>query len=80
MSAFNPHRNRTIDGVPVTPGLAVWDYNLNLSVVTSDPDAGGMRCPDYCGKDHWFATTGGSFNGSRMWVRHPSTGAKAAVR
>jgi len=69
---FNPHDNTTIDGVVVTEGLVVWDYNLRISTVMADRDV-DYRCPDYCGNDHWFDTTGGSFNGSRMWARHPST-------
>lgn len=78
---FNPHGNKTIDGVLVTPGLWVWDYNLRLSQVQSDNYASAVRgCTamgatfDGCRSDHWFNTTGGLFNGSRMWVRHPADG------
>ena len=74
---FNPHENTTIDGVLITPGLVVWDYNLKVSVVQSDRDAEGVRCPDWCDGNHWFDTTGGMFDGGRMWVRHPSTGVRA---
>lgn len=57
---------RTIDGYPVVPGMWVWDYNLRLSQVTSEQPS----------EDHgvwWFRTTGGMFDGSRMWRRHPTT-------
>ena len=62
----------TIDGVPVTEGLRVWDYDLQAAVV--GPVAyveAGVR---------WYATTrpdgsrGKDFDAKRMWRRHPSTG------
>jgi hypothetical protein len=80
---FNPHQNKTLDGHVVTEGMKVWDYNLRVSVVRTDTY--WRRCTDNpdapyagCEGDHWFDCSGGYFNASRMWVRHPSTGQSAA--
>ena len=75
-----PHNrtDRTIDGVPITDGLIVWDYNLDLSVVSTTDhfESHGVR---------WYQcfnpVTGqrrSDFDGSRMWARHPSTGVPAS--
>jgi len=57
---------KTIDGVEVTKGLAVWDYNLNpCTVVGVQSVSHGVT---------WFKTSTGMFDGSRMWVHHPSDG------
>lgn len=77
--AFNPHGNRTADGVLVTVGLEVYTNNLDRGVVTHDSYDG-----DY-GRtgDHWYTVklhtsytgepkTGATqMNGERMCVRKP---------
>lgn len=90
--AFNPHNNRTADGIVVTVGLVVFDNNLDVVTVTgerasgccsiethvgqmfqtdprgwfSDHSAATCDAGGYCRHDHWFETTGGSFNGERL--------------
>lgn len=59
----------TLDGVPVTPGLAVWDYNLRPTRVLKPCS----HTPGW-----WDTANGGMFNGERMWTRHPATGQPAA--
>lgn len=59
---------KTADGVEITDGMRVWDYNLDRGVV----DLSRM------GTDGWFdvrTDTGGrSFmNAERICVRHPFT-------
>ena len=60
---------RTADGVPITDGMAVWDYNL---------DAGFVSLA-HLGDDGWFEVCrpgqnrGTSMNADRVCVRHPST-------
>lgn len=67
----------TIDGVPVEPGLRVWDYDLRRSVVVG-PQAHGNP-----NEAQWYdmAKPDGSpakmMDAKRMWVRHPSTGERA---
>jgi len=47
---FNPHGNRTSDGVLITPGLRVMDNNLDVGTVTLDEHDG-----DYGREtDHWY--------------------------
>lgn len=72
---FNPHENKTLDGHLVVEGMWVWDYNLRVSQVQYDLDATKTTgyCPAHCRDDHWFQTSGGMFNGGRMWVAHPRT-------
>jgi hypothetical protein len=67
MTEFNPTRARTIDGVLVTEGLRVIDYDLNK---------GEVRAADHIAADGtaWFRITldrGGSsvMDGLRMWTR-----------
>jgi hypothetical protein len=57
----------TIDGYFVEPGMWVWDYNLRASKVTD-------RSPHMSHGVPWFETTGGLFDGQRMWRFHPSHG------
>jgi hypothetical protein len=57
---------KTIDGVEVTKGLRVWDYNLDPATVT------GVQSVSH--GITWFKTDTGMFDGSRMWVHHPSDG------
>jgi hypothetical protein len=59
---------KTIDGVEVTEGLRVWDYNLRPATVT------GIQHVDAATGITWFKTDTGMFDGSRMWVHHPSDG------
>lgn len=62
-------KDKTLDGVEVVPGLAVWDYNLRVTtVVDKTPYTPGW----------WDTENGGMFDGARMWTRHPSTGQPAA--
>jgi hypothetical protein len=72
----------TLDGQPVTPGLRVWDYDLNVRVVA--PLEGTYADPKSEYHDSWdgFYTmlnpeTGSDrcskMTGDRMWVRHPFT-------
>ena len=64
--------SHTIDGHPVTEGLLVWDYNLRPARVIG---------VDHTANDGtvWWETDTGMFDGSRMWVRHPSTRQQATV-
>jgi hypothetical protein len=41
---FNPHRNKTSNGVLITKGLKVLDYNHNETTVVSDRDTSPYRC------------------------------------
>lgn len=67
----------TIDGKPVEPGLIAWDYDLELIRVIG-PER--FRNPN---EDQWYECerigTGGrkSFNGGRLWTKHPTTGQTA---
>jgi hypothetical protein len=58
---------RTIDNVPVVPGMWVLDYNWRIGQVKATP-------PHESHGVHWFDLTTGTFDGSRMWARHPNTG------
>ena len=70
--------DRTIDGVPLTLGMKVWDYDLRPAYVIA---------VDHVAPDGttWYATsrtpegTGAwnLFDAQRMWHRHPSTGVLA---
>jgi hypothetical protein len=81
---FNPHGNRTIDGIPITKGLRVWDYDLRAGTVVADEHDGDHGFED----QHWYRVcrdlnedgTGGGYSimdGTRMWVAHPTTGDRA---
>jgi hypothetical protein len=77
----------TLDGVPVTHGLRVWDYDLRPGMVDlthtkpSDWEPSSM----YPGRTTlWFRVIGpqqgprGSLmNAERCWVKHPFTGERA---
>lgn len=64
----------TIDGVEITEGMRVWNYDLRVSVVGK---------PDPCYGEGWFdmrSPEGGrmsAMNGERMWFYHPRTGQPA---
>ena len=71
----------TIDGVPVTRGLRVWDYDLNLGTVTGVTHVEPLR-EGQTVATVWFQVTrdkGGAsmMDGSRLWTRDPSTGEPA---
>jgi hypothetical protein len=69
----NKDLGRTIDGIMVEDGLAVFDYDLRVGFVdTSHVSAGG-----------WFDVihadgTRSLMNSERLWVRHPSTNVSAS--
>ena len=71
----------TVDGVEITDGLVVWDYDLDLSRV-SFADTTGMDST--WGFDGWFGlrTVADNrrklMNGERMVTVHPSTRQRAA--
>lgn len=77
-AAVSPANEKTIDGVPLTPGMKVWDYDLRpayvieLHHVAQDGTAWyrTTRSPD--GTGAWNL-----FDAQRMWHRHPSTGVLA---
>jgi hypothetical protein len=73
-----PAHDTTIDGVPVSSGMRVWDYNLDATTVVGvdhlDPHSGAW----------WYRTSrtpgvgaGDIFDAKRMWFRHPTTGVSA---
>ena len=71
--------HRTVDGVEITDGLWVWDYDLDLSRV-SLADTTGMDSDHF---DGWFGlwSFGGRrklMNGERMVTVHPFTRQLAA--
>jgi hypothetical protein len=72
---------RTVDGVLITDGLLVWDYDMDLSRV-SFADTSGMDST--WGFDGWFGlrTVSGDelklMNGERMVTIHPFTRQRAA--
>lgn len=41
---FNPHRERTSNGVVIVPGLKVRDYNRDITTVVADNDATEHKC------------------------------------
>jgi hypothetical protein len=62
---FNPHGNKTANGVVITEGLRVLDYNRREGTVVADRDATRYMCPAVdgstadpetpgCRHDHWF--------------------------
>jgi hypothetical protein len=76
-------QERTLDGVPITQGLRVWDYDLRAGTIDlSDTRPFDWqkcccgRCPQ--GRTLWFHVNhenGGRslMNSERCWVRHPHT-------
>jgi hypothetical protein len=46
---FNPHGEKTSDGVVITLGMRVLDYNRNTGTVTRDRDATEYSCPAHPG-------------------------------
>ena len=73
--------HRTVDGVLITDGLVVWDYDLDLSRI-SFAHTTGMDSP--WGFDGWFGLLTipdgrrKLMNGERMVTVHPSTRQRAA--
>ena len=74
----SPAYDTTIDGVPVTLGMRVWDYDLRPVTVVEvehlDPHSGAWwyRCQRTAGQG-----PGHQFDAKRMWFRHPTTGVLA---
>jgi hypothetical protein len=63
----NDPRMKTADGVTITDGLKVWDYNGEQTTV----DLTASRIDRYYW-DGWFRTANhGLFNGERLSVRKP---------
>lgn len=75
MAGIDLDRMRTADGVLITDGLRVWDYDLNRGVV----DLSNARfMVKYAPSDGWFNVrldAGGRslMNAERVCVRHPFT-------
>lgn len=66
----------TDDGVPITPGLQVWNYNYDRDRVVS---VGHVELEQIRGVQTgrtvtWWRTERGLFDGSRLSVHHPVTG------
>lgn len=66
----------TSDGVPITPGLLVWNYNYDQDRVVrvghvEDEMIQGVPTGRTV---TWWRTERGLFDGSRMSVQHPVTG------
>lgn len=76
---------RTIDGVQITHGLRVWDYDLKRRTVDVEGTSWADPSSDFHKYwDGWFemrTLDGDRFcskmNGERMWTRHPRTGEQA---
>lgn len=52
---FNPHNEKTSDGVVIVEGMRVLDYNRELGTVIADRDFTEYKCPahpDYRFPDH----------------------------
>lgn len=73
--------HRTVDGVVITDGLVVWDYDLDLSRVSFAHTTGMDSARGF---DGWFTVLtipGGDrklMNGERMVTVHPGTRQRAA--
>jgi hypothetical protein len=66
---------RTLDGVEITDGLRVWDYNMNRVLVSLDGrqwEENGKLWFD-C-RNEWTGMLASLMSNDRVWVRHPSTG------
>lgn len=69
-----PTRSRTIDGVPVTPGLRVIDYNMDLGTVDSVDHVSFASSSDAEPSVCWFKVMldkGGwsMMDGLRLWTK-----------
>lgn len=73
--------SRTADGVPITPGLAVWNNNLQRDRVVRLHHTEAERNHGVeTGRDvSWWVTERGLFDGSRLSTVHPSSGEVARV-
>jgi hypothetical protein len=74
----------TLDGVKVTQGLLVWDYDLRVRMVGERNDLYRKDLGLPLAADPWYTMTdpvtghrGSDMNCSRMWANHPSTGEPA---
>jgi hypothetical protein len=68
--------DRTSDGVEITIGLAVWDYDLELGTVTGEPSAwnpGWWHVTPVTANGHKL------MDGSRLTTVHPFTGVEACT-
>lgn len=67
------HKCRTADGVEIVVGMTVLDYDRRVCQVTGMPDDRDMQdtvCWSCAGhRGHWWDTTTGTFDGSRMTTR-----------
>lgn len=84
-SGFNPHGNVTADGVLITLGMPVTDYDRRIGWIAADLTSPSMCENGYCKGDHWFEVehgdqSTGMFNGTRVESRivhlHPPTSAQ----
>lgn len=68
----------TLDGVLVEPGLRVWDYDLRPRIVgPTNRVSHGVPWWDMVIPDGEYAgQLGSAMDPSRMWAKHPTTGAK----
>lgn len=64
---------KTIDGITVTKGLVAWNYDMKPCRIAGVSGYNNVLTP-------WFATTsGGMFDGGRLWVRNPMDGRPAEM-
>lgn len=73
-NAFNPHGNKTSDGVVITQGMAVTDYDMLTGTVVADDTSAFRHDNNYCSGEHWFTVerddgTTKEFDGSRLRSR-----------
>jgi hypothetical protein len=66
--------DRTLDGVEVTPGLKVWDYNLQRAVVVGPQKWGNPNEAAWYDMTKPDGTPSSMMDAGRMWRRHPRTG------
>lgn len=71
---FNPHDNTTSDGVVITLGMWVTDYDRRLGKVVGDTTSNIRHDGAWCHDDHWFEVehpdgSTGMFNGTRLLSR-----------
>lgn len=71
---FNPHDNKTSDGVVITLGMWVTDYDMRIGKVVGDSTSNIQHDNGWCEGDHWFDVecidgNVGMFNGTRLQSR-----------
>lgn len=77
---FNPHNNTTSDGVVITLGMQVRDYDYAIGEVVGDDTSNIRHDNGWCDGDHWFTVkridgTTKEFNGTRLVTVSPNGGA-----